>query len=578
MEKYKKFIPIIILLLSFWAVRPLFNSGFFPIHDDEQVGRLYELHQSLKAGQFPVRISQDLGFGYGYPLFNFYPPFVYYIAEVFVLVGFGYITSIKLMIGLGFVLAAVAMYYFAKEYFGKTGGIISAIAYTYVPYHAVDVYVRGALPEFWAFVFVPAIFLSYKKLHDYRENKYVIISGVLLAAFVLTHNLIAMMSGIFIGIYLLYLYTSATDKKRFLRQVLVSGILGLGLSASFWIPSFFERQYTMIDLLTKELADYRQHFVYLRQLWDSPWGYGGSLYGLLDGLSFQIGKVHIIGSFLGFCIGIYLLKKRQVSWRIIMLFIFSLGFATFMTTFYSEFIWNSLQFFAYIQFPWRFLLLTGFFSSFLLGSLVLFTKSKKFQFVIAAITVSSIIFLYKDYFKPKEYFTRAVDKDYINLNIIKWRTSIMAFEYIPKGVATKKSLQGTTVIDIDKAGVADQSFTAINGNLQVEEQVTKPQYKMAKIKGDGGTLRINTFSFPGWKIFIDKAEVKFSDGNKLKLIDVEIPEGAHIVEAKFTDTNVRIIGNTLSVGSILGVLLYIITLTRKREGKISNEKHNASKK
>ena len=72
---------IIIVLFSLFALAPLFHPGFFTMHDDEQVGRLFDLDQSLKAGQFPVRISQDLGFGYDYPLFNFYPPFVYYFAD-----------------------------------------------------------------------------------------------------------------------------------------------------------------------------------------------------------------------------------------------------------------------------------------------------------------------------------------------------------------------------------------------------------------------------------------------------------------------------------------------------------------
>ena len=61
----KKWPFFLILLLSWWAIRSLFHSGFFPMHDDEQIARLYELHQALSAGQFPPRWVANLGFGYG---------------------------------------------------------------------------------------------------------------------------------------------------------------------------------------------------------------------------------------------------------------------------------------------------------------------------------------------------------------------------------------------------------------------------------------------------------------------------------------------------------------------------------
>src|SRR5579859_6528454 len=155
MSFLKKYIDyLIILILLVFTLSPLFVPGWFSIHDDEQIGRLFELSKDVVTGQLPPRLAQDLGFGFDYPLFNFYPSFIYYIAELFHLFGFGYIGSTKLMIGLGFLLAGIFMYLFVKEYAGKIGGVVAAIAYSYTPYHSVDVYVRGALPEFWSFVFV----------------------------------------------------------------------------------------------------------------------------------------------------------------------------------------------------------------------------------------------------------------------------------------------------------------------------------------------------------------------------------------------------------------------------------------
>ncbi len=149
--KNNSYLFISIALIIF-AVLPLFHPGFFTIHDNEQIGRLYELDQALKSGQFPVRIVQDLGFGFGYLLFNFYPPAVYYLGELFHLLQFSFIDSIKIVMGIGFIFSAVFMYLLVKELFGKTGALVASVFYTYAPYHSVDLYVRGALSEFFSFV------------------------------------------------------------------------------------------------------------------------------------------------------------------------------------------------------------------------------------------------------------------------------------------------------------------------------------------------------------------------------------------------------------------------------------------
>ena len=205
----------VVLLLSFWAIKSLFVPGFFPIHDDEQIARLFDLDQALKFWHIPPRIAPNLGFGYGYPFFNFYPPFAYYIAEVFKIIGFSYVGSIKLMVGLGFILGSFFMYLLSKEFFGKLGGLISAVFYTYAPYHAVDVYVRGAFPEFWSMVFLPAIFWSFYKLKQSCKWKFFIFSIIFTSSLILTHNLVVVMVAPFISVWIIFLALSSKDKKKF---------------------------------------------------------------------------------------------------------------------------------------------------------------------------------------------------------------------------------------------------------------------------------------------------------------------------------------------------------------------------
>ncbi len=100
MKLLKLIFPIIVVVaLSYFAIKPLFIPGFFPIHDDTQVARVFEMSKSLKDGMFPVRWVSDLGYGYGYPIFNFYAPLAYYVGALFQLVGFNALAATKIMMG-----------------------------------------------------------------------------------------------------------------------------------------------------------------------------------------------------------------------------------------------------------------------------------------------------------------------------------------------------------------------------------------------------------------------------------------------------------------------------------------------
>jgi len=553
---FKKWPIFLILLLSWWAIRPFFHAGFFPMHDDEQIARLYELHQILSTGQFPPRWVSNLGFGFGYPFYNFYPPFVYYLGEIFHLLGASLIFSIKTVMILGFLLSGVFIYLLGKEFFGKIGGIVAAIFYIYAPYHALDLYVRGALAEFYSFVFLPAVFWSTLKLiRQPAEKKWLIINSLFLSFLLLSHNLIALIFLPFYFIYFISLFSLEKEKKKVFLIFSLSFLLFLGLTCYFWLPALLEKKYTLVDqILTRELASYKLHFVYLRQLWQSAWGYGGSLFGLEDGISFEVGKPHLILSFLAGGLGFFLLWKRKKENRFFILCFLFFVFSLLMTSFHSQFIWDRLKALWYLQFPWRFLVFTALFSSLLSGGVInyickIFEKNLKLKLAIIFISIFSVIFLHKNYFQPARYLD-VVDRDYTNEEELKWRVSKMSFEYVPKDVATKLSDIETTQVDLEKEEIKKNSFEIIEGALDVIEIKDLPHKKIFKTRGEG-KLRINIFNFPGWKAFLDKEEIIIEETGKLKLITLEIPKGEHRIEVVFTNTFIRSLANFVSLLSIL---------------------------
>src|SRR3989344_5595057 len=121
MKIIKENIFLLLLVLAIFLIaRPFFHPGFFPMHDDTQPSRVFEMAQSLRDGMFPVRWVKDLGYGYGYPIFNFYAPLPHYIGGLLHLVGIEVIVATKAMMAIPVFIAGITMFLFAREFLGKT--------------------------------------------------------------------------------------------------------------------------------------------------------------------------------------------------------------------------------------------------------------------------------------------------------------------------------------------------------------------------------------------------------------------------------------------------------------------------
>jgi len=87
------------------------------MHDDMQMVRQLQFEKCIKDGQIPCRWTPDLGFGYGYPLFNFYPPFPNIVGQVFRTFSFSFVQTVKFTAVTQFILAALFMYLLASSLF-----------------------------------------------------------------------------------------------------------------------------------------------------------------------------------------------------------------------------------------------------------------------------------------------------------------------------------------------------------------------------------------------------------------------------------------------------------------------------
>lgn len=262
----KLLIFVILSIIIFPSVKFLFHPGYFNMHDDLQVMRTLEMDKCLSDGQIPCRWSPDMAYGYGQAMFNYYSVFPYYLGSLLrIIFPFTIIGTVKLLFIISLVGGAIGMFLLAREFWGTWGGILSAVLYTYAPYHFLDVYIRGALSESFALAILPFIWLTFYLLIK-RTNYYnLIATSLALAALLITHNISTIIYTPFTVLWVIYWLVRSKNWKS-VKFILVSGLLGLGLSSFFFIPAIFEQSIIQTHTLTLDYYDFRAHFVTLNQL------------------------------------------------------------------------------------------------------------------------------------------------------------------------------------------------------------------------------------------------------------------------------------------------------------------------
>lgn len=540
---------VLYFFLSIFAVLPFFSSGFFTFHDDTQVARMYEMAKALSDGMFPVRWVQDLGYGFGYPIFNFYSVLPYYIGGLLHTLGVDLLFATKITFVAGIIGAGVSMYFLVKSFYGRLAGLVAAIIYLYFPYHAINIYVRGDLAELFAYAFLPLMFLSLFKIHSQAKKvkSYIALGAISIAAVVISHNLSAFMLFIFIGLFILASLALSRERKKLFIAYTTTLVIAFLLSAFYSIPALFEMKYTNVLSVLGGGSDWRDHFVCLPQLWDSLWGFGGSAQGCIDGLSFKLGKSNVILGIIAAILILFNLKKvREHRFNIFAILGF-LIFSIFMTLEISSIFW-SLPFMDFLQFPWRFLNFVGIFLSLLAGSFVwILSKqySERGALLVSIFIIIVTLVLNAKLFAPQKimdvdssYYT---SRDYLNFTVSK-----ISDEYMPKNF----------VRPADKYEISQGKIIVINVPQIVQSKI-ETQNIWGKIDAQEATyVRFDIAHFPAWHFFLDGQEIPSEKVNRGYVIVV--PRGQHTIEARFIETEIERVGNILTLIGVMAVSLVII--------------------
>lgn len=424
----RKVILGIFIIFSILIFRPILNNLWYPMHDSTHVARTYLLEKTLSKGQFPAIWASEIGDGAGYPLFHFYAPLMTYVSLGLKTVMGSYFMGIKLTLILTSLFGMIGVYYLTRKW-GRAAGVVGALSYALLPYAAVNIYVRGAFAEYLAMGLLPWVFYAWSNLSTVRRQLFAVIVTTL---FLLSHNLIPLLAFPFVIIWIIL------NKPEKLKSWIIPIIFAITLSAFYLVPLLFERSFVQADSVART-TDYSLHFVTISQLWNSAWGYGGSAAGVEDGMSFKVGKVQLLLALVGSILILLRSKRKELF------FVFSGILALFMTTSFSSFVWRSIPLISIVQFPWRFLVLAGFFVSILAGYSITIIHNKIIQSVYALAIVILLLFFNLKYFSPQSTF-KSIQSDFTSQSYLNTLPSIIP-EYAPYWLTIDTKIkEGSTIL------------------------------------------------------------------------------------------------------------------------------------
>ncbi len=529
-----------VVVLAVAAGLPLFELNLMSGHDAlVYLPRTVEFWEGLRAGEIFPRWAPDLDGGYGLPLFNFMPPFVYYLSSLLHFFGLSFLAAENMACLVILIGAGMGMYVLGRSAFGWRGGLVGAAAYLFAPYLLVVLYVRHGLADLTAFAFIPFAVWGLYRLACTGRSQFGLIVTLAVALLLLGSNTVALITFPFLVLFVLCL-AYVRRNTGVLAQGAASLGLGLGLSAFFWVPAFMERGYVQMQRVLEGYLDYRNHFVYPQQLWYSTWGYGGSVPGPNDGMSFMLGYVNLTAVVLAAAL-VWRMRSRRESplvWFALCLF----AVAAFLTTTASTFVWERLSILQLLQFSWRFLSLATVAAAFLCGFPFSLLKpgNKWAANVVLGLLIAAVVGLAFPLARP-ERFRPLVD-------VFMTPADIRA-----GGISTTSAEEHDPIWVVERPPGPARDGLALpegGGRFEVVGRASQRQEYRVMLT-EPALVRANTFYFPGWVLTVDGVPRPVEVAEPYGLMDFTLEPGEHTVVLSFEDTPIRLWATRLSLFSLL---------------------------
>ncbi len=603
------------VLIVVFAALPIFFHSWWATHDGlAYPPRLAEFAYLVASGEWYPRWAPSFYWGFGYPVFNFFPPLWTYLGTAVHLAGLPIVASVATVEVMTFAVAFLSCYRLGRVYGDRRTAMAVATAGILLPYRFVDVYVRGDVAEALATAIMPLVLAEAVSLPRGGGRAAGLRLAGATALVFYSHTIAAVATAILLSAFGLY-FLLAGSWRVFVATAGWSGA-GLLVSAASWLPAFVERELVNVEIATTARSYYtfrwQDHFLEWWQRLDPHFGFGLSLSGPGDQMSFS-------ASFLVIAALVWaLLQCRHSEGRARYGAPLAGFFAVqLMMLPASTPIWRAVPLLPYFQFPWRFLMLDSIAGLVLLALAIEDYRSRprpREGVVPAAVLVAgtALVWLFADPSSVRVVAERAplaigalgaalvLLAHRCDSGITRWvRVAAIALA-VPVLDATANhaartplsewvSTQNREMLD---PNARERAFTRWrDGSIQplqttdssellpltaakdppsaslsarVQFEAAPGQFRLDEKRGTRRRWTVSSpveqvvllplFQFPGWDVTLDGEEV-YTEAGKSGLIRLELPAGAHVITARYRGTPLQRASEWISVAAAAALAL-----------------------
>jgi hypothetical protein len=545
--------------LTVAAVLPLLPPATFYFLDDGSLHlfRLFELDRVLRQGVPYPRWAPDFAYGYGYPVFNFYPPLAYYIAEALHVAGLDLPMALQATLALIIAIAAFGAYVMGCELFDSApaphwAGLLVATAYVFFPYFLLNVYMRGAIAEALGAAILPWTLWALVRAMNRQRVGAVMLCGACVAGLLTSHAHVTYMAAPLLVAFALWELASLPRawRRRAFACAAISALLGAAVSAWYWLPTFLEVAFVPAGHAAKQFAAiFEWSFLAATNLiqFQIPYAYHEQPYPLsILPLALAVGALALVNR-------LTTRARRRVWFSATAAIV-----AMFLLLDVTKPAWLSIPFLNTFLFPWRLSAVIGLSVSLLIGALVpaveRSARSSRARIVLVAFVAAVLIWNGLARLKPQRLDNPRGDLTLGQMARFETNTHSLGFgflsEYLPLTVQT-------LVPKLDRTSATAPPSIALEsyGAQRIALRVSSFQPE---------TVLLRVFHFAGWQATLDGKPLALFPSTPLGLLTMNLPAGAHRVEVWFGDTLPRQIGAIVSIAAALAFFAATVWLMIRR--------------
>jgi hypothetical protein len=454
--------------------------------------------------------------GFGEPAYLFYPPASWTMGALLVMsLPPKAVAAAYLFIAM--FAAGISMFIFARDWMTEPCAAMVAIVYIGNPYLLLCAYIRSAQAELLTIALLPLIMRVALRLS--RGSQAVAPLALCFAAAWLTDFPSAIVVTYALALTIVLVAVVASSIKP-LAYGAMAMALGFGLAAFCIVPAAYERSWVNIRNV----------------LYFSP-----SSYFLLDWkrsaatgwLTARVSLMALIQIGL-LALAIFLRARRHD--RALLRVLAPLGIASALMMFpVSSLAWRHLPELAYVQFPWRWLAVVTFCSSFMLFAALQRTRGVLLMLLALLLVVLGA--------------AMASWKAPWHLNApVRLQEAFNSGgffgvpEYLPVG-ATPEMLKNSQA---DRAQFVDR----VQGELFVSQW--EPERKSVVVDASApAQIALRVLSYPAWRARVNESPIVTTTDPRTGQILVKVPAGHSQIELRFARTPDRILGTVISALAVL---------------------------